>query len=277
LGSLVNKKRKEAERRIQQLIADHRFMREDVVVVENMLKLEAELAKDRDEWEYRKTCLSNKIADICGLLCKHGFLCGKAALRGTGGSPELTRKGNIAASLAEMNPIVMAEFLETTFYMRDLSAIQMVRLLSCFTDVKVSPEVKLSVPNTQDRVLRETIERYGQIIDSYRKYSDYDNIAISNSGSENDLELVYDLVDMMEEWCLCEDEAQCKGFIQTKLAEKSISIGDFTKAILKMSTMVKELMNVCEQHEEMLELWSKSGTIDAMILKYITTAQSLYV
>ena len=278
LGSLVNKKRKEADRRIQQLTADHRFIREDVVVVENMLKLEAELAKDREEWEYGKTCLSKKIADICVLLCKHGFLCSPETA--TDHHPihyELTRKGNIAASLAEMNPIVTAEFLETSFNMRDLSAIQIVRFLSCFTDVKVSPEVKLSVPNTQDRVLRQMMESYGQIIDSYRKYSDYDNITISNSGSENDLELMYDIVDMMEEWCLCEDEAQCKGFIQTKLAEKSISIGDFTKAILKMSTMVKEMMNVCEQHEEMLDLLSKLGTIDAMILKYITTAQSLYV
>ena len=278
LGSLVNKKRKEAERRIQQLTSDHRFIREDVVVVENMLKLEAELAKDRDEWEYGTTCLSNKIADICVLLCKHGFLCSPET---PADHPpiqyELTRKGNIAVALAEMNPIVTAEFLETSSHMRDLSAIQIVRFLSCFTDVKVSPEVKLSVPNTQDRILRETMESYGQIVNSYRKYSDYDNIAISNSGSENDLELMYDLVDMMEEWCLCENEPQCKGFIQTKLAEKSISIGDFTKAILKMSTMVKELMNVCEQHEEMLELLTKLGTIDGMILKYITTAQSLYV
>jgi hypothetical protein len=89
--------------------------------------------------------------------------------------------------------------------------------------------------------------------------------------------MMYDLIDLMEEWCLCEDESQCKVFVQTKLTEKSISIGDFTKAILKISTMVKELMNLCEKNEGMLELLSKLGTIDAMILKYITTAQSLYV
>ena len=135
----------------------------------------------------------------------------------------------------------------------------------------------MSIPTTKDGFLRKMADDYKNIIDKYHEYSQDQNITISNNGSEGDLEMMYDLMDMMEEWCLCEDEAQCKGFIQTKLAEKSISIGDFTKAILKMSTMVKELMNMCEQNEDMLELLAKLGKIDAMILKYITTAQSLYI
>jgi hypothetical protein len=60
------------------------------------------------------------------------------------------------------------------------------------------------------------------------------------------------------------------------LSEKSISIGDFTKAILKISTITKELINVCEQND-LIEFMYKLSQIDGMILKYIATTQSLYV
>lgn len=273
LNTLTHKKRKETERRIQQITSEHRFIKEDVFVYENMMKLEIVLARCREEHVYGSTCLSSKIENICFLLCKHGFLWPKDDTT----KYVLTRKGNMATMLAEINPIAMSEILETSNYMRDLSAIQIVCFLSCFTDVKVSQDIKMSVPSTPDLVLRQMIVGYQVIIDTYHEYSQERNITISNNGSEGDLEMMYDLTDMMEDWCLCEDETQCKGFIQTKLAEKSISIGDFTKAILKISTMVKELMNLCEKNEGMLELLSKLGTIDAMILKYITTAQSLYV
>lgn len=45
------------------------------------------------------------------------------------------------------------------------------------------------------------------------------------------------MIDAMIKWCDCTDESQCKWFIQTELAEKSVSIGDFTKAVLKISTI----------------------------------------
>jgi superfamily II RNA helicase len=273
LNTLTNKKRKDAERRIQQLVCDHKFIKEDAIQVETCMKMEMELIKEREEFKYGETYLSTKIENICFLLCKHEFLCTKDELE----NYVLTRKGKMACSLAEINPIVMAEILEMSNYMRDLSAVQIVKLLSCFTDVKVSQDVRLSIPATKDTAVRQIVEEYQKIINKYHEYIQEQNITISNNGSDSDLELMYDLMDMMEEWCLCEDEAQCKEFIQSKLTEKSISIGDFTKAILKISTMVKELMNICEQNEDMLKLLSKLGKIDVMILKYITTAQSLYI
>jgi hypothetical protein len=69
---------------------------------------------------------------------------------------------------------------------------------------------------------------------------------------------------------------ECKEFIQRLGLEKEISVGDFTKAILKISTIAKELGAVCESVGE-IELLNKLSQIDGMILKYITTAQSLYI
>jgi hypothetical protein len=60
------------------------------------------------------------------------------------------------------------------------------------------------------------------------------------------------------------------------LADKSISIGDFTKAMLKITTIVKEWMNVFEIIGNIEALHKFTG-IEILLLKYITTSQSLYV
>jgi len=78
------------------------------------------------------------------------------------------------------------------------------------------------------------------------------------------------------QWCECNDETQCKSFIQNNVYNKSISVGDFTKAMLKIVTISKEFINVCEQLN-LIELQHKLSKIEDMVLKYITTSQSLYV
>jgi hypothetical protein len=55
-----------------------------------------------------------------------------------------------------------------------------------------------------------------------------------------------------------------------------ISSGDFIKAILKISTIAKEWMSICE-FEGHIELMGKLQQIDSLILKHICTTQSLYV
>jgi hypothetical protein len=60
------------------------------------------------------------------------------------------------------------------------------------------------------------------------------------------------------------------------VAEKQISEGDFTKALLKISTIAKELAVVAEKMAQM-DCLQKLTNVDSKILKYITTAQSLYI
>jgi hypothetical protein len=60
------------------------------------------------------------------------------------------------------------------------------------------------------------------------------------------------------------------------ISEKEISIGDFTKAMMKIVTVAKELMNVCELLGA-IDLMYKLNQIEGMVLKYVLTSQSLYV
>ena len=81
------------------------------------------------------------------------------------------------------------------------------------------------------------------------------------------------MVDVMMDWCDLTDEVECRLFIRDKLL---CSIGDFTKAILKISAITKELTATCEQIG-MVEFQHKLSQIDEMILKFVATSQSLYL
>jgi len=84
------------------------------------------------------------------------------------------------------------------------------------------------------------------------------------------------MIEFSMKWCDCNNETDCKYFIQNDVADKSISIGDFTKAMLKIVTITKEMMNVCELIGQ-IELMYKLSQIEGFVLKYVTTSQSLYV
>jgi hypothetical protein len=88
--------------------------------------------------------------------------------------------------------------------------------------------------------------------------------------------LNFDMTDDSIEWTECSNEIDCKYFIQNKIADKGISVGDFTKAMLKIATIAKEIGAICEEMQQ-TDLLYKLTQIDSMILKYITTSQSLYV
>ena len=84
------------------------------------------------------------------------------------------------------------------------------------------------------------------------------------------------IIQEVQLWSEAIDEVSCKNIIQNYLQVKSISVGEFLKAILKISAISKELIIICE-NEGFVDLHHKLSQIDAMMLKYICTNQSLYV
>ena len=255
---------------MQQLLDDYRFIKEDAAQIIRSTELEQKLTQARDNLNATENYIITKIQRILRLLESNGFV----GVVEEGYS--LTKKGQMAAMMAEINPIIFAEFMLQTNYLENLTTIQIIQFLSCFTDIKVLADVKAIVPSASQPAVQHAILKIQTIIDTYMDYEQTHQICVSENDTRSDLELCYDLIDIIEEWCIATDELQCKWFIQTKLGEKGISIGDFTKAVLKISNITRELMNVCEQFE-LVELLSKLAHIDGIILKYITTAQSLYI
>jgi dTDP-4-dehydrorhamnose reductase len=88
----------------------------------------------------------------------------------------------------------------------------------------------------------------------------------------------YDLTEEIRRWVKCNTEQECKQLLQHMYNEREITIGEFTKAILKISALNNEIMGVCEISGEVaLGLLHKIKDVNGLILKYIATTQSLYV
>jgi hypothetical protein len=162
--------------------------------------------------------------------------------------------------------------MEYTQDFAQMTPTQLVGLLSCFTDIKVSQEKKVYAPASKDVLLQKTVEKMDIL---FSEMSDLEYEKSMNTGFKYNA-LMYDLLDDIALWCECQTEPECKYYIQNTLAEKGISVGDFSKAVLKIATIAKEVGALCETYGK-TELQYKMSIIVPLILKYITVAQSLYV
>jgi hypothetical protein len=284
LKTSVNKKRKELERELEKLRNDHRAILTDVKSVQRLDEAYHEWRTEQDELEYLTTYIDAGIDKICNVLIHKGYIVEReedhvvepletcSHIR-TPSSYQLTELGTYASGIAEVHCLIVAYWIQQWNWFSEFSVIQTIGLLACFTDVKVLQEEKRSRPNSEDAWLKSRIE---QLSASFQEYEDLEVQHQLRTGIEYENALNFDMTDLTMEWCALEDEVSCKGFIQTQVAEKGISVGDFTKAILKISTITRELSAIAETSGQ-TEFVFKLSQVDGLILKYITTAQSLYV
>ena len=96
-----------------------------------------------------------------------------------------------------------------------------------------------------------------------------------NTGS--DYTFHYDLLNYIGEWATeCTDEVSCKIFLQKLETEKGLFLGEFVKALLKITNIATELEQIAELQNN-VEFLSKLKEIPVLLLKYVVTNQSLYV
>ena len=114
------------------------------------------------------------------------------------------------------------------------------------------------------------------ILEFAAKYREYDTLELCrdiHTGIRYCDAIKYDMIDLAMEWTDITTEGEAKEFIRDRVNADGISTGDFTKAMMKIATISKELSMVTGDVETQHSL----AQIDGLILKYITTAQSLYV
>ena len=275
LPMLQNKKRKEAEREIANIKEEYRSFDADFArYKEYLVLLEQEKIESR-QLEYFDEYIMISIYHICLILEQEKIL----ELVESGETEiiqnvyEVTIPGKIAIQLAEIHPVIGTHITVKWDWFKDFSVEQIIGVFSCFTDIKVPEDLRRGVPSSKDPFLKEKIEDLMEERDFIEKF---EHIYKLNTGFRYDSLLNYDLMDEIQEWARCDTEEQCKYFIQMRLSEKEISVGDFTKAVLKIATINNEFMTMAENMGE-TELLYKLRKVGPLILKYITTAQSLYV
>ena len=269
----VNKKKREIEKEMQKITEEYCNILKEMKNVTEYDELQKQLINEREHNLYLGTYISEQIRRVCYILTTYGYMNQIQVENSPESDYELTHLGKIAASIAEIHPLIFSKMLLSTNYFQDFTSKQLIGLFSCFTDVKVDNDQRLSVPKSNDTLLETTIQEMN------KQYQYMQNIEITSeihTGIIYEDALIFDIIDDSMEWCECANETECKIFIQTKIADKGISVGDFTKSMLKIATIVKEISGICEEIQQ-LELLYKLNQIEPMILKYITTSQSLYV
>ena len=212
------------------------------------------------------TATTTTMNKMCGILLSRGFIIPTCEPEEKGYN--LTRLGTIAANIHEIHPLIGSQLFvclsETPVYAKEIAV-----LLSVFIDIKVPDEYRRNSPS--EGYLKSTFEKISGWAEEYDTVETGEN---TRTGFRYDRLLQYDLTEDIEEWFGCETEEQCKYFIQ-KIKDK-ISVGDFTKAVLKIIVIANEFISICEEIGN-IDLLSKLKMIEPAIRKYIATSQSLYI
>lgn len=266
LPSSVNKKRKDTERVISKLEDEYKTISKDVETYKKYLSKEQELNTLTNQFTGVEKYLDNNVAIVLNMLKEYGFI----RLKEDGINYELLLKGNVASHFKEVPCLIFADLvLNKTF--DTFSSCEMVGILSCFTNVKVSDDKKSVIPVSENKMVKQVIK---EISDSCNKFIDLETKNGINTGT--DYSLIFDLTDYIIRWANCESEPECKFLLQQMSQEKDIFLGEFVKAILKIAAIAVEISAVAELIGDM-ELLQKCKDVPFILQKFVATNQSLYV
>jgi superfamily II RNA helicase len=260
-GNLQNKKRKENERKIADIIDHHKNCVVDSHQYSNFVSFNHQVDCKRTDMKNIKEHIERQISSICKILEDEKYISFDLENR----LYTFTERGKIASQFSELHPLVITEHLEL---IEKLTIKQLIGFLSCFTDIRVKEDYKVSSPLLVDDNVIGTL--LSKIHETYDKYETYCGWGLDNKT------IIYDIINETQSWCDAEDESSCKVIINQLLVEKDVSLGDFSKAVVKISTITKELMSMCE-NEGKIDFLFKLSQIDDLILKHICTSQSLYI
>ena len=234
----------------------------DLRVYKELRDCETELAIKQGEYtsmtNYSQTCVKT----VLNVLADRGIIVN---------SEINSEKGVICSSIAEVNPLLMTSLFEEYNDFAEFSPEMLAGFLTLFTDVRIKDNEGIQVDTYfLDKAFAQFARICDDLADCEHAHGIKDPV---NTDQYLDASLIAD--DVID-WCRSQTEEDCKLVLHHLLLYKGVSIGDFTKALLKISTVVRELISVCEKTGK-VELMSRLSQIDPLILKHVTTNQSLYL
>jgi superfamily II RNA helicase len=261
---VVNKKRKEVDRRISQFQEDYKYIETDKHTINRLIEKEQEIESINTHIDGVNNYIQTGIRAITNLLVEEGFI---EQEHNDYTELKLTTNGVIASHLRETHCLVFAYLLNENA-LDKLSAKELVSVFSCFTNVTVDDDIKSHIPNSPSIVCNKFIQRV------YKMYSAYQTKETINSGIDYNIQ--YELIHYVNKWCDCLSPDECKLVLQQLSNEKGIFLGEFVKALLKINNIATEFTKIAELIGN-VSLLSKLREIENMTLKYVVTNQSLYV
>jgi antiviral helicase SKI2 len=217
-----SKQNNKIKNKIAQFKKDYADIDNDYMQYEKELETKNKTKKLQKELEHYENYIPHTINTIKQFLTDNGFIC----------DGKLTPKGRIAASVHEVNGLVVAEIIGE---LNDYETEEIVVILYALVTGATLPIIK--------------------------KWKEYYNDEKGNEEEENER------VEIIREWINATNTSECLAILQ------GIETGTFTKNILKISNLVRELSS----DDVLLELRHKLSAVPQMILKFVVVNQSIYV
>lgn len=263
--SVVNSKRKEIDRKINNLVDTYKFIESDKKTIANINIKYKEHQEIQDEMSNIELYIDNNVISVLTLLEQFGYI-----TKNEENIYTLSLAGKIANNLREVHCILFSNLLIQN-KLDSLDVNDLVALFSCFTNCTVPENLSTNIPFSENKYLEnllfELIEN-----DNKLKHDELKNNIETGTISN----MQYNLISFMYEWCECNNIETCKSLLQKMAIEKEIFLGEFIKAILKINNIVNELIRVSEIMGN-IKLLHTLKEIPKKILKYIATNQSLYI
>lgn len=263
----VNKKRKDIDKKIQQIQDDYKFIESDKITYQKISIKQNEVSNLQKQFDLTNSYIKSGVSNVLTLLKEEEYIDGDFNNETT---LKLTLRGKMASQLREIHCLVFAKLLEDKT-IDNLSPKQLVALFSIFTNINVNEDFRENFPKSDDDEVKNIVNIVSNMYNEYYTKEIKNNI---NTGF--DYTINYDLLNYVEKWCECSDVETCKLLLQKIADEKEIFLGEFVKALLKINNISCELEKIADMTGNIAFL-SKLKEIPNMTLKYVVTNQSLYV
>lgn len=266
-----NKIKIKISKKIDALLVEYKYLIEDFNVEKEINDIQNQISTIQNTIDILDKYIYNQVNRVVVFLEKEGLL------QHSNDVLVFTDKGEIASHIAEVHsPIWVTCMVDKWNYFEHFNSKQLVGLFSCVSNIKVKEEYHTTRLDICDSFLKEKILELREIHSYYDEEEGKNDI---RTGIKYNELFSFHIVQDVMDWCDCKSEEDCKLFINTNLKEKEISLGDFTKSILKIATISKEFKKLYEipQCSSRTEFLHKLTQIEELVLKYIATNQSLYV
>ncbi len=238
--------KKKIIKKLENMKKDNKYLITDLEIIKRNEDRINELNDIEIQINNAEKYFENGINRIIDFLNKEGFI--------------NTIKGQIASVIKEVNCLAFSKLLYEK-QLNKLNIEQIVGFLSCFTEIRVSEDIRQVNPSSDDKQLNELLI---QISNDYNYYDD--NIKYNKH---------YDIIDETIRWCKSTTYEECYEIIK-QLENKKIFLGEFSRALLKINNIVNELLKVIKLNND-VELEHKLVQVRELTLKFVVCNQSLYL
>lgn len=269
VNTSINKKKKEIQKQIQEIINCHKILDYEINIVNKYNDTNNEIKKIKIEYDELNIHLEKNINLVLDILIENNYIY-KTFDEKNNILFSLNLKGFISCCLKEVNCILFTPLIEKKL-LNNFTSKELVGIFSCFTNINVEEDNKTIIPYSKNEKVQNFIHSVNNDLQLIVEMEQEKQI---HTGCDYNIQ--FDMIDFFISWCETENNEECRFLLSTIEKEKGVFLGDIVKGLLKVNNIASEMEKICEYTNNIM-LLQKLKEIPHLILKYIVTNQSLYI